>query len=116
MRAGHSNRRLAGFSGRLREPPATSGGMSAGCSVVWLGNERDPRSMPSWFSSRARRQLTHARPLALGFGAPSGDAFTSATSAAISALQQVYGLTQTGTLMLGAVVIEPGVLRVTSVT
>jgi hypothetical protein len=53
---------------------------------------------------------------ALGFGAPSGDAFTSATSAAISALQQAHDLTQTGTLLLGAVVFEPGALRVTTVT
>jgi peptidoglycan hydrolase-like protein with peptidoglycan-binding domain len=53
---------------------------------------------------------------ALGFGAPIGDAFTSATSAAISALQQARGLTQTGTLLLGAVVFEPGALRVTTVS
>ena len=53
---------------------------------------------------------------ALGFGAPSGDAFTWSTSAAISALQQAHGLTRTGTLLLGAVVFEPGVLRVSSVT
>ena len=51
-RAGLSNRRLAGIGGRLREPPATSCGMSAGCSVVSLGNERDLRGMRSWFSSR----------------------------------------------------------------
>ncbi|HYX83390.1 MAG TPA: peptidoglycan-binding domain-containing protein [Gaiellales bacterium] len=53
---------------------------------------------------------------ALGFGAPSGDAFTWSTSAAISALQQAHGLTRTGTLLLGAVVFEPGVLRVSRVT
>jgi hypothetical protein len=52
---------------------------------------------------------------ALGLDAPSGDAFTSATSSAISALQQAHGLTQTGTLLLGAVVLEPGALRVTTV-
>jgi putative peptidoglycan binding protein len=52
---------------------------------------------------------------ALGFDAPSGDAFTSATSAAISALQQAHGHTRTGTLLLGAVVFEPGALRVTMV-
>jgi hypothetical protein len=53
---------------------------------------------------------------ALGFGAPSGDAFTSASSAAISALQEAHRLTQTGTLLLGAVVFEPGALRVTTAT
>jgi peptidoglycan hydrolase-like protein with peptidoglycan-binding domain len=52
---------------------------------------------------------------ALGLDAPSGDAFTSATSSAISALQQAHGLTRTGTLLLGAVVLEPGALRVTTV-
>jgi hypothetical protein len=52
---------------------------------------------------------------ALGLDTPSGDAFTSATSSAISALQQAHGLTRTGTLRLGAVVLEPGTLRVTTV-
>ena len=52
---------------------------------------------------------------ALGLDAPSGDAFSSATSSAISALQQAHGLTLTGTLLLGAVVLEPGALRVTTV-
>jgi hypothetical protein len=51
---------------------------------------------------------------ALAFGAPGGDAFTSATSTAISALQRAHGLTQTGSLFLGAVVFEPGALRVTT--
>jgi Putative peptidoglycan binding domain len=53
---------------------------------------------------------------ALGYGAPSGDSFTAATSAAISALQQTHGLSQTGSVDLGAVVFEPGALRVTTVT
>ena len=53
---------------------------------------------------------------ALSYGAPSGDSFTAATSAAISALQQAHGLAQTGSLDLGAVVFEPGPLRVTTVT
>lgn len=53
---------------------------------------------------------------ALGFGAPTGDAFTAATGAAISALQQARGLAATGSLALGAVVFEPGPFRVTTVT
>ena len=53
---------------------------------------------------------------ALGYGAPSGDRFTAATSAAISALQEAHGLSQTGSLDLGAVAFEPGPLRVTTVT
>jgi hypothetical protein len=51
---------------------------------------------------------------ALAFGTPSGDAFTWATSTAITALQRAHGLTQTGSLLLGAVVFEPGALRVTT--
>jgi peptidoglycan hydrolase-like protein with peptidoglycan-binding domain len=53
---------------------------------------------------------------ALGYGAPAGDSFTAETSAAISALQQAHGLAPTGSLDLGAVVFEPGALRVTTVT
>jgi hypothetical protein len=52
---------------------------------------------------------------ALGYGVPYGDTFTSATSTAISALQQAHGITQTRTLGLGAVVFEPGALRVKTV-
>jgi hypothetical protein len=79
-------------------------------------------STPVWRSFRAGMSPgvdvaeVNANLRVLGFGAPSGDAFTSATSAAISTLQQAHDLTQTGTLLLGAVVFEPGALRVTTVT
>jgi hypothetical protein len=79
-------------------------------------------STPAWHSFQAGISPgvdvaeLNANLRALGFGAPSGDAFTSATSAAILALQQAHDLTQTGTLLLGAVVFEPGALRVTTVT
>jgi hypothetical protein len=53
---------------------------------------------------------------ALGYGAPAGDEFTSATAAAISSLQQARGEPATGTLLLGSVVFQPGAVRVTSVT
>jgi hypothetical protein len=46
----------------------------------------------------------------------SGNAFTSSTAAAISSLQSARGLPVTGKLLLGAVVFEPGAVRVTSVT
>jgi Putative peptidoglycan binding domain len=46
----------------------------------------------------------------------SGDAFTSQTAAAIDAFQSAHGLPVTGRLLLGAVVFEPGAVRVTSVT
>ena len=54
---------------------------------------------------------------ALGYEhGPVGDSFTSATSAAIDALQSAHGLTQTGQLLLGSIVFEPGAVRVTAVT
>jgi hypothetical protein len=54
---------------------------------------------------------------ALGYGhGLGGDEFTSATTAAIDAFQAARGLPQTGKLLLGSVVFEPGAIRVTSVT
>lgn len=53
---------------------------------------------------------------ALGYGAPYGDTFTSATTAAIEAFQKAHGMDATGTLLLGSVVFEPGAVRVTTVT
>jgi hypothetical protein len=53
----------------------------------------------------------------LGYGAAlAGDAFTAATASAIDAFQAAHGLSQTGELLLGSVVFEPGAVRVTSVT
>jgi hypothetical protein len=54
---------------------------------------------------------------ALGYGAGlGGDTFTAGTEAAIRALQASRGATASGDLLLGAVVFEPGAVRVTSVT
>jgi peptidoglycan hydrolase-like protein with peptidoglycan-binding domain len=54
---------------------------------------------------------------ALGYGTGlKGDRFTSATAAAIRAFQSARGMSQTGDLLLGSVVFEPGPARVTSVT
>jgi Putative peptidoglycan binding domain len=55
---------------------------------------------------------------ALGYGSAGleGDAFTSETAAAIDSLQAAHGLSQTGELLLGSVVFEPGAVRVTAVT
>lgn len=78
-------------------------------------------STPAWrtlrygISGQDVREL-NANLRALGYGAPSGDAFTSGTAAAVSRLQRAHGLSQTGVLPLGAVVFEPGPLRVTSLT
>jgi len=44
-----------------------------------------------------------------------GGAFTAATAAAISLLQAAHGEPQTGALLLGSVIFEPGPIRVTSV-
>jgi len=44
-----------------------------------------------------------------------GSAFTAATAAAIRRLQAAHGESQTGELLLGAVVFEPGPIRVTAV-
>jgi hypothetical protein len=79
-------------------------------------------STPAWRAFRAGVSPggdvaeLNANLQALGYGAPSGDSFTAATRAAISTLQQAHGLAQTGSLDLGAVVFEPGPLRVTTVT
>ena len=53
---------------------------------------------------------------ALGYGHLAGDAFTSATQAAIESLQAKHGLAVTGKLLLGSVVFEQSAVRVTSVT
>jgi peptidoglycan hydrolase-like protein with peptidoglycan-binding domain len=54
---------------------------------------------------------------ALGYGGGlTGDVFTAATRAAIMSLQRAHGLEQTGELLLGSVIFEPGAVRVTSVT
>jgi peptidoglycan hydrolase-like protein with peptidoglycan-binding domain len=53
---------------------------------------------------------------ALGYGhGLAGNTFTSATAAAIRSLQAAHGVTQTGELLLGSVVFEPGPQRVTGV-
>jgi hypothetical protein len=51
-----------------------------------------------------------------GYGAPSGDEFTAATTLAIERLQSEHQRPATGQLPLGSVVFESGAVRVTSVT
>jgi hypothetical protein len=53
---------------------------------------------------------------ALGYGAPSGNAFTAATASAVGRFEAGRGLSHSGGLLLGSVVFEPGPVRVTSVT
>jgi hypothetical protein len=79
-------------------------------------------STPAWRAFRTgmssgpdvRELNTNLR--AVGYGAPAGERFTAATAAAISRQQRVRRLPQTKTLLLGAIVFEPGPLRVTTVT
>jgi Putative peptidoglycan binding domain len=78
-------------------------------------------STPAWrvfrpgMSAGADVAELNANLQALGYGASSSDTFTSATGSAISALQSARGITATGRLDLGAVVFEPGALRVKTV-
>jgi len=55
--------------------------------------------------------------VSLGYGSSLGvsDSFSAATTVAIEALQAAFGLPQTGTLELGAVVFSPTPIRVTTV-
>lgn len=56
--------------------------------------------------------------IALGYGAglTQSNHYSSATAAAVERWQRALGLPVTGTILLGAVVFEPGPIRVTSVT
>jgi peptidoglycan hydrolase-like protein with peptidoglycan-binding domain len=56
--------------------------------------------------------------IALGFGSglTQSNHFSAATAAAVEAWQGSLGLPETGSILLGAVVFEPGPIRVTSVT
>ena len=78
-------------------------------------------STPAWrafrpgMSAGADVAELNANLQALGYGASSGDAFTSATGSAVSTLQSARGITATGRLDLGAVIFEPGALRVKTV-
>lgn len=50
-----------------------------------------------------------------GYGAPSGEVFTAATTLAVERFQSEHHVSATGQLPLGSLVFEPGAVRVTSV-
>jgi hypothetical protein len=62
-------------------------------------------------------ELTHDL-IALGYGnsLAQSDSYSSATAAAVERWQKALGLPQTGEILLGEVVFEPGPIRVTTVT
>ncbi|HEY3810277.1 MAG TPA: peptidoglycan-binding domain-containing protein [Acidimicrobiales bacterium] len=62
-------------------------------------------------------ELTHDL-IALGYGAglTQSNSYTAATAAAVERWQTALGLPETGTVLLGQVVFEPGPIRVTTVT
>jgi peptidoglycan hydrolase-like protein with peptidoglycan-binding domain len=85
-------------------------------TLLLYGSSPAWRAFRSGMSPGADVAELNANLKALGYDVSSGDTFTAATSAAISALQQAHGLPRTGALELGAVVFEPGPLRVKTVT
>ena len=80
------------FYGSVPASRAFTAGMSAGADVAELN-----------------RNLR-------GYGAPSRDVFTAATTLAIERFQSQHHVQATGQLLLGSVVFEPGAVRVTTVT
>jgi peptidoglycan hydrolase-like protein with peptidoglycan-binding domain len=86
-------------------------------TVLLYGSLVPSRAFVAGMSPGKDVQALNANLAALGYGGgSSGEAFSTATEAAIRAFQSARGMTATGELMLGSVVFEPGAVRVTSVT
>jgi hypothetical protein len=84
--------------------------------VLLYGSTVPTRAFTAGMSAGADVAELNANLDALGYGRGlTGAAFTTATASAISALQAAQGSPATGALRLGAVVFEPGAVRVTSV-
>lgn len=90
-------------------------GIDGEAVVLLYGSTPAWRVFRSGMSSGPDVGELNANLRALGYGAPTRNRFTSATAAAVSRLQRAHGLPETGALLLGAVVFEPGPLRVTTV-
>ncbi|HXA55453.1 MAG TPA: peptidoglycan-binding protein, partial [Solirubrobacteraceae bacterium] len=85
--------------------------------LLLYGSVAPTRAFVAGMSSGSDVAELNANLQALGYGQGLvGDEFTSATAAAISALQSAHGASVTGELLLGSVVFHPGPVRVTSVT
>jgi len=86
-------------------------------TILLYGSTLATRAFVAGMSAGADVGELNANLEALGYGSGlAGEEFTEATAAAIRAFQAEHGLAQTGELTLGAVVFEPGPVRVTSVT
>lgn len=96
---------------RLGEPLYAIGGQPA--SLLYGGVPASRAFMPGMSAGTDVAELN--RNLRV-YGAPSGDAFTAATTGAVERFQSEHHLVATGRLPLGSVVFEPGAVRVTSVT
>jgi hypothetical protein len=85
--------------------------------LLLYGSVQPTRAFVAGMSSGSDVAELNANLQALGYGQGlAGDEFTSATAAAIRALQSAHGASVTGELLLGSVVFHPGPVRVTSVT
>jgi peptidoglycan hydrolase-like protein with peptidoglycan-binding domain len=103
----------AGAVVRRNESLYAIGGQPA---VLLYGNTPASRAfMPGMTPGRDVNELNwnlHT----LGYGTPSGDAYTSETASAVERFQRAHGMAATGELLLGSVVFAPGAVRVTTVT
>ncbi len=83
--------------------------------LLMYGTTNATRAFTAGMSPGADVAELNANLDALGYGhGLTGDAFTSATAAAIRQLQAAHSEYPTGQLLVGAVVFEPGPIRVTS--
>ena len=83
--------------------------------LLLYGSAVATRTFEAGMASGADVAALNANLEALGYAhGSSGDAFTAATAAAIDRLQAAHGEPQTGGLLLGSVVFEPGPIRVTA--
>jgi hypothetical protein len=84
--------------------------------LLLYGSKVATRAFAAGMSPGADVAELNANLDALGYGRGlTGEGFTAATVAAISRMQAAHGEPQTGGLLLGSVVFEPGPIRVTSV-